>query len=64
MFISRRMDNKSVIYPHTRVPLSDLKKKGTGVPIVAQWVTNLTRNHEVVSSIPVLTQWVKDPASP
>ena len=32
----------------------------TGVPIVAQWLTNPTRNHEVVGSIPGLTQWVKD----
>ena len=31
-----------------------------GVPIVAQWLTNL--NHEVVGSIPDLVQWVKDPA--
>ena len=32
----------------------------TRVPIVAQWLTNPTRNHEVVGSIPDLAQWVKD----
>ena len=31
-----------------------------GVPVVAQWLTNLTRNHEVVGSIPALAQWVDD----
>ena len=37
------------------------KKKLTGAPIVTQWLTNLTKNHEVTGSIPGLTQWVKDP---
>ena len=32
-----------------------------GVPMVAQWLTNPTRNHEVESLIPGLAQWVMDP---
>ena len=30
-----------------------------GVPVVAQWLTNPTRNHEVAGSVPALVQWVK-----
>ena len=35
-----------------------------GVPVVAEWLTNPTRNHEVESSIPALAQWVNDLALP
>jgi len=31
-----------------------------GVPVVAQWLTNPTRNHEVAGPIPGLAQWIKD----
>ena len=42
--------------------VAPLYENGFGVPIVAQWLTNLTRNDEVSGLIPGLAQWVKDPA--
>ena len=36
----------------------------SGVPVVAQRLTNPTRNLEVAGSIPGHTQWVKDLALP
>ena len=32
----------------------------SGAAIVAQWLMNPTRNHEVAGSVPALAQWVKD----
>jgi len=38
--------------------------KNPGVRVVAQWLTNPTRNHEVAGSVPALAQWVNDPVLP
>ena len=43
---------------------AELKGVVFGVPVAAQWLTNLTRNHEVAGWIPGLALRVKDPALP
>ena len=49
-----------MVYIHHGVLFSLKRKEIDRVPIVVQWLTNPTSNHEVVGSIPGLTQWVKD----
>ena len=45
--------------------ISTITEKGLfGVAVVAQWLTNPTRNRGVAGSIPALAQWVNDPALP
>ena len=52
------------IFEHFTVCNCSSMKVKTGVPGMAQWLTNPTRNHEVLGSIPGLAQWVKDLALP
>lgn len=40
--------------------MTRLTIEGEGVPVVAQWVTNLTSIHEDGGLTPCLPQWIKD----
>ena len=46
------------------VSLPNVKKLRRGVPVVAQWLMNPTRNCEVAGWIPGLAQWVNSLALP
>ena len=41
-----------------------VKNMALGVPVMAQWLTNLTRNDEVAGLVPGLAQWVGDQVLP
>ena len=47
-----------MVIPHV-VAIQSKKRKKQVVPIMAQWLTNPTRNHEVADTIPGLAQWVR-----
>ena len=57
-------ETKKTSNKQPNLPTKRDRKIRAGVPVVAQWLTNPTRNHEVVGSIPALAHWVNDSALP
>ncbi len=58
--LNDRLDLGTGLIGHTPGAIDHVRRS----PVVAQWLTNPTRNHEVAGSVPALAQWVNDPALP
>ena len=54
--------SKTIFKRKIKLEDSRLNFQNLGVPVVVQWLTNLTRNHKVADLVPGLAQWVKDPS--
>jgi len=58
------MKIQTMVSHHKLIIVAKIKTTRPGVPVVVQWLTDPTRNHEVAGSVPALAQWVIDPALP
>ena len=50
-----------ILHPTWHWVFAPSENESIGVSVMAQWLKNPTKNHEVAGSIPGLAQWVKDP---